>query len=160
VPLLLPLRLDALPRRELLRLESEAALSFEVIFEVFNLISTATLACASFLERRASSLSAIVARHTGPVQSKIPLQGSRAVLFMNEQKAPRNQLFGHGITQLCNWDFSRRDSYAYSYGTSAPMRIRFGSPDGSPTDGKTKAPESHAAAARAAAPANEQQKTN
>jgi hypothetical protein len=74
VPLLLPLRLDALPRRELLRLESEAALSFEVIFEVFNLISTATLACASFLERRASSLSAIVARHTrsSPVQNPSP----------------------------------------------------------------------------------------
>ena len=159
MPLLLPLRLDALPRRELLRLESEAALSFEVIFEVFNLISTATLACASFLERRASSLSAIVARHTGPVQSKIPLQGSRAVLFMNEQKAPRNQLFGHGITQLCNWDFSRRDSYAY---TELRRQGEFASvhQNGSPTDGKTKAPESHAAAARAAAPANEQQKTN
>jgi hypothetical protein len=81
VPLLLPLRLDALPRRELLRLESEAALSFEVvIFEVFNLISTATLACASFLERRASSLSAIpgVRRPPHSLRPKSSLLKARA----------------------------------------------------------------------------------
>ena len=80
MPLLLPLRLDALPRRELLRLESEAALIFEVIFEVFNLISTATLACASFLERRASSLSAIEVLPATPVQSKL---GRPNILFIN-----------------------------------------------------------------------------